>query len=230
MAFCAVFGRLVSRYYFDLHDVDGSGEIDAEEMPFVLRCLGVPLTIARLRFLWSVNDSNGNGSIGCGEFVNWFAQDGWTWRTFPHKRKRRRHQPLSQQREPLPQAEVPSQEQLQSQPPQSPLQEQGQAQESKEEPKQEPQELQVHQDSDRHSEEYDFYGNKIKINNTIRKPSDWVGKSVLYGPSALAYRSLQWRLAKGGRAAVDAELRLRAKARYILIEGKHALFNPLRFL
>ena len=189
------------RYYFDLHDVDGSGEIDAEELPFLLQCLGVPMTITRLRLLWSVMDRNGNGSVGCEEFVHWFAQEGWTWRTFPH---RKRKQPLLDQ-------EIGRRETQQPQLPQ-PLPQHPSSQKSTQAPKQE---VQAHQDSNRYSEGYDFYGNKLNNSNKNRNrmPSNWVGKSVLFGPSAIAYRSLQWQLAKGGRAAVDAELRLRAKAR-----------------
>jgi hypothetical protein len=125
--------RQEARYYFDLHDWNASGEMDAEELPALLRSLGVPAWRPRQQQLLAQMDSRGNGSVGRDEFVDWFAARGWTWRV-------------------------------------------------------------------------------------VWRPRSSLGAgggSLVLGPAALALRKLQQRTTPGGRATVDAQLRLAAKARYV---------------
>lgn len=51
------------RYYFDLHDLDGSGDMDGEELQVLLASLCIPAWKKRTKRLLREMDDNGDGRL-----------------------------------------------------------------------------------------------------------------------------------------------------------------------
>jgi hypothetical protein len=61
---------------FELHDLDGSGKLNEEELGMMMRDLCVPMTRRKIAKLAKDMDTDGSGDIDFGELLDWYCKAG----------------------------------------------------------------------------------------------------------------------------------------------------------